>query len=107
MAIAWMYREDYARAGYLVLPFGEQRGSFMAWQSVVPALALIPLSLGPSLLGYAGPIYFMGALLLSSSYLYYGSKLAAHKSNSTARHLLFASIIYLPLLFVLMMLDKI
>jgi protoheme IX farnesyltransferase len=107
MAIAWMYREDYARAGYLVLPFGEQRGPFMAWQSVAPALALIPLSLAPSLLGHAGPIYFMGALLLSSSFLYYGAKLALHRSNAAARRLLFVSIIHLPLLFILMMLDKI
>jgi heme o synthase len=107
MAIAWMYREDYARAGYLVLPFGERRGPFMAWQSVAPALALIPVSLAPSLLGHAGFIYFMGALLLNASFLFYGTKLALHRSNAAARRLLFVSIVHLPLLFVLMMLDKI
>src|SRR5437879_2780439 len=64
MAIAWMYREDYARAGYLVLPFGIRRGPFMAWQSLVAPLALIPLSLTPTFLGHAGLIYLIGALLL-------------------------------------------
>src|SRR6202035_5399187 len=47
MAIAWMYREDYARAGYLVLPPGEQSGRFMSWQALVPSLALIPVLLTP------------------------------------------------------------
>src|SRR5215831_3965637 len=70
MAIAWMYREDYARAGYLVLPFGEQRGPFMAWQSLVPSFALVPLSLTPAFLGHAGLIYSLGALLLSGGFLY-------------------------------------
>jgi heme o synthase len=107
MAIAWMYREDYARAGYLVLPFGEQRGPFMARQSVAPALALILLSLIPILLGHAGPIYSVGALLLGSSFLHYAAKLAVHRSNAAAHRLLFASIIYLPLLFVLMVVDKV
>ncbi len=107
MAIAWMYREDYARAGYLVLPFGERRGPFMAWQSFVPPLALVPLSLAPAILGRAGLIYLVGALLLSSSFFYYGARLALRRSNPLARRLLFASIIYLPLVFVLMVLDKV
>ena len=107
MAIAWMYREDYARAGYLVLPFGERRGPFMAWQSLVPPLALVPLSLTPTFLGQAGLIYLVGALMLSSSFFYYGARLAFRRSNAMARRLLFASIIYLPLVFVLMVLDKV
>ena len=106
MAIAWMYREDYARAGYLVLPFGIRRGPFMAWQSLVAPLALIPLSLTPTFLGHAGLIYAVGALLLGSGFFYYGARLALRRSNVIARRLLFASIIYLPLVFFLMMLDK-
>ena len=106
MAIAWMYREDYARAGYLVLPFGEQRGPFMAWQSLVAPLVLIPLSLTPTFLGRAGLIYLVGALLLSSSFFHYGARLALRRSNVIARRLLFASIVYLPLVFVLMVFDK-
>jgi protoheme IX farnesyltransferase len=107
MAIAWMYREDYARAGYLVLPFGEQRGPFMAWQSLVPSFALVPLSLTPAFLRHAGLIYSVGALLLSSGFLCYGTQLALRRSNPLARRLLFASIVYLPLIFLLMMLDKV
>jgi heme o synthase len=107
MAIAWMYREDYARAGYLVLPLGEQRGPFMAWQILVAPLALIPLSLTPTFLGHAGLIYLVGALLLSSSFFYYGAQLALRRSNVIARRLLFASIVYLPLVFALMVLDKV
>jgi protoheme IX farnesyltransferase len=106
MAIAWMYREDYARAGFLVLPFGERRGRSMAWQSLAPPLALVPLSLTPTFLGHAGFIYFMGALLLGSSFFYYGARLALGRSNVMARRLLFASIIYLPLVLVLMVLDR-
>src|SRR6266567_228444 len=107
MAIAWMYREDYARAGYLVLPYGERRGPFMACQSLVAPLVLIPLSLTPTFLGHAGLIYLVGALLLSSSFFYYGARLALRRSNVIARRLLFASIVYLPLVFVLMVLDKV
>jgi protoheme IX farnesyltransferase len=107
MAIAWMYREDYARAGYVVLPFGERRGPFVAWQSLVPPLILIPLSLTPTYPGHAGLIYWVGALLLSFSFFYYGARLAFRRSNAMARQLLFVSIIYLPLVFVLMVLDKV
>src|SRR6267154_2068723 len=103
-AIAWMYREDYARAGYLVLPFGIRRGPFMVWQSLVAPLALIPLSLTPTFLGHAGLIYLIGALLLGSGFFYYGARLALRRSNVIARRLLFASIIYLPLVFALMLL---
>jgi len=107
MAIAWMYRDDYERAGYLVLPRGgKRRIRFMAWQSVLPALALIPVSLVPWLTGLAGPVYMVGILLLGSYFCYCGAQLAVRKSNADARRLLFASIIYLPLVFVLMLLNK-
>jgi protoheme IX farnesyltransferase len=107
MAIAWMYREDYVRAGYLVLPLGERRDSFTAWQSLVPPLALLPLSLTPTILGHAGSVYLVGALALSSSFLCFGARLALSRSNAIARRLLLASILYLPLVFVLMVLDKV
>jgi len=76
MAIAWMYREDYERAGYPVLPRGKRRIRFMAWQSTLPALALIPVSLVPGLTGLAGPVYMAGALLLDSHFYYCGAQLA-------------------------------
>src|ERR1700746_939085 len=65
MAIAWMYREDYVRAGYLVLPAGEVRDRFVVWQSFAVSLALIPISLFPTITGESGAIYSAGALVLS------------------------------------------
>jgi len=106
MAIAWMYREDYARAGYLVLPRGEQSGCFMSWQALVASLALIPVSVSPTVIGGAGHVYFVVAGMLSSGFFYYSARLAFRRSNVDARRLLMASIIYLPLVFVLMVLDK-
>jgi heme o synthase len=106
MAIAWMYREDYARAGYLVLPQGSRSGRLMSWQTLVPALALVPVSIGPALLGGAGPVYSVAAFILSSGFLYYNARLAFRKSNMAARQLLMASIAYLPLAFFLTVLNK-
>jgi heme o synthase len=107
MAIAWMYREDYARAGYLVLPLGERRNSLMRLQAVLPTFGLVALSFAPTLLGKEGLVYTAGALFLGSCYVYYGVELAIHKTNDSARRLLLASIIYLPVLFVLMLLGRI
>jgi len=107
MAIAWMYREDYARAGYLVLPQGHRRDSLVAWQTWVPSLAVIPVVLTPTLAGKAGLMYVAAAFVLSSGFFYYGASLALHRSNVAARRLLIASIIYLPSAFFLMMLFKI
>lgn len=106
MAIAWMYREDYERAGYLVLPRGERRNSFMAWQSLLATFGLILLGLAPLLLGKEGLIFTVGAVLFSVCFLYYGRQLALRKTNVVARRLLLASILYLPLVFLLMVLDK-
>ena len=105
MAIAWMYREDYSRAGYLVLPRGEQSGRFMSWQALVASLALIPVSLSPVISG-AGPVYCAVAIIVSSGFFYYSARLAFQRSNVSARRLLMASMIYLPLVFVLMVLDR-
>ena len=105
MAIAWMYREDYARAGYLVLPRGQQSGRFMSWQALMASLALIPVSLSPVISG-AGPIYCAVAIIVSSGFFYYSARLAFLRSNTAACRLLMASIIYLPLVFLLMVLDK-
>jgi heme o synthase len=106
MAIAWMYREDYDRAGYQVLPRGKSRQSFATYQIVIPALLLVPISLIPSLLGDEGRIYFVGAVLLGIGFLYFAARLALNRSNWIARQLLLASIIYLPSVFLLMLLDR-
>ena len=106
MAIAWMYREDYARAGYLVLPRGKERGRFMTWQAVMPALALLPVTLSPRLVGRSNLTYTVGALLVGSVFAYLAARLALLKSNTAARRLLLGSIIYLPLMFVLVFLAE-
>jgi protoheme IX farnesyltransferase len=106
MAIAWMYREDYARAGYLVLPTGEQSGRVMSWQATAASLTLLPVSLIPALIGGAGLLYLAAACILGSGFFYYSLTLAFRRSNAAARRLLTASIIYLPLLFFLLVLDS-
>jgi len=106
MAIAWIYREDYDRAGYLVLPRGNVRARVVAWQSLLPSILLIPLCVVPTLLGHAGLFYVAGASLLSFGFLYYGARLALHRSNIVARQLLTASVVYLPCLFLLMLFNK-
>jgi heme o synthase len=106
MAIAWMYREDYARAGYLVLPLDERRDRFVIWQSAAVSLALIPVGLIPAITGESGLVYSVGALILGSILFYYSGRFAFHRSNAAARQLLTASIVYLPAVFILMALNK-
>jgi protoheme IX farnesyltransferase len=106
MAIAWMYREDYARAGYLVLPPDEYtRARLVDLQTLLPLLALVPLSLLPGLMGEA-KFYLIGALLLGTGFLCYAAQFVIRRSNSAARRLLVASVIYLPALFVVMVLAR-
>lgn len=106
MSIAWMYREDYDRAGYLILPRGRRRDRSMAWQSLLPALALIPLCWTSAALGQTGQVYAVSASLLSLAFLCGSARLVLRRSNAAARQLLHSSIIYLPAVFILMLLDK-
>jgi heme o synthase len=109
MAIAWMYREDYDRASYQVLPHDARaRARFVNWQTLFPLLALVLLSLLPALTGAgaSSAFYWIGALSLSLGFLYYGLQFVRNKSGPAARRLLAASIIYLPLLFVLIILPR-
>jgi protoheme IX farnesyltransferase len=106
MAIAWMYREDYARAGYLVLPLDERRDCFVIWQSAGVSLFLIPLTLVPTIIGESGLVYSVGALMLGAFFFFSSARFASRRSNAAARQLLAASIVYLPAVFILMMLNK-
>jgi len=106
MAIAWMYREDYARAGYLVLPAGKSRDRFVAWQTLLPSLALFAAVLAPAIRGESGIVYFAGVVVLGSAFLLYCSHFALRMSTVSARQLLFASIVFLPVLFALLALDR-
>jgi protoheme IX farnesyltransferase len=107
LAIAWMYREDYARAGYPMLPVIEPDGHSTARQSMIYATALLPLSLAPTLLGLTGLIYFAGALLLGVGYIYLSYRFVRTRAVRDARSVFFGSILYLPLVWILMIADKI
>jgi protoheme IX farnesyltransferase len=100
MAIAWMYREDYDRAGYLVLPKGNMRIPFVTLETLLPLLALIAISIVQFPTRHAA-IVGCAEALLSVGYLYFGLDFVFQRSRAAARRLLAASIVYLPLLFVL------
>ena len=106
LAIAWIYREDYARAGFPMLPVIEPDGRSTGRQAVLYAAALLPVSLAPTLVGMTGTIYFAGALVLSLLFLGLTLKFARTRSIPDARRLFFGSIIYLPLIWMLMIFDR-
>jgi protoheme IX farnesyltransferase len=100
MAIAWMYREDYDRAGYLVLPKGKMRVPFVTLETLLPLLAVVAISMVQFPTRHAAMFYCASALL-GLGFLYFGLKFVLQRSRSAARRLLAASIVYLPLLFAL------
>src|ERR1043165_9231026 len=101
-----MYRDDYARAGIRMLPVVAPDCRPPARQIVLYGLALIPVSLVPSLLGMSGRIYLAGALLLGLWFLYSGIRVALERSPVRARNVLIPSVFYLPLIYGLMLLDR-
>jgi protoheme IX farnesyltransferase len=105
-AIAWIYREDYARAGIRMLPVVEPDGVSTARRIVVLSAALIPLSIVPSLLGMAGTWYLVGSIVLGLAMLAAGWRASQHLSRLAARHVLLASVIYLPLLYGFLVFDR-
>jgi protoheme IX farnesyltransferase len=106
LSIAWMYREDYGRAGILMLPVVEPDGKATARQIVLCSVLLVPVSLAPSFLGMAGTAYLVGALVLGLAFLYAGVRVAFDRTRPRARSVLLASVMYLPLLYGLMLLDR-
>ena len=105
-SIAWMYRDDYARAGIRMLPVVEPDGRSTARQIVVYGMALIPVSLAPALMGMSGIYYGLGALVLGLWFLYSGVRVAFERSLVRARRVLLTSVFYLPLIYGLMLLDR-
>jgi protoheme IX farnesyltransferase len=112
-SIAWLYREDYENARIRMLPVVESDGRSTSFAIVMYALALVPVSLAPTLLGMSGWIYFAGALLLGLGMLWCSLRMWTMKltpiepeSKTRARNVLQASVIYLPLLFGLMMINR-
>jgi len=106
LAIAWMYREDYARAGFPMLAVIEPDGRSTGRQSVLYAAALLPLSLAPTLVGITTTTYFVAALLLTLGFLALTLQFARTRSVAHARRVFFGSILYLPVLWVLMIAGR-
>ena len=106
LAIAWMYREEYKRAGIKMLPVVEPAGSITAKQIVIFAALTLLISLAPFFLGLAGWLYLSGAALLGAWFLFAGIGFARVKTDAAARKVLRVSIVYLPLLFGLFVLSK-
>jgi protoheme IX farnesyltransferase len=106
LAIAWMYREDYGRAGIRMLPVVEPDGRVTGQQIIAYAFMLVPVSLLPAILGISGRIYLIAALVLGLLFLATSIRAALSKSNQHARQLLLASVLYLPLLFGVMVLNR-
>ena len=107
MAIAWIYRDEYARAGFKMLSVIDPEGRRTGHQAVAHALVLLPVSLSPFLLKLTGPIYFFGALTLGLMFLWCAVRFARQLTIPRARQLFYFSILYLPLLLGAMVLDKI
>jgi protoheme IX farnesyltransferase len=106
LAIAWMYKDDYSRAGIRMLPVVDPDGKSTSRQIVGYASTLIPVSLFPAMLGMTGKIYLVGAMLLGGWFLYVGVRVAFDRTVKRARQVLLASVIYLPLIYGLMVLDR-
>jgi protoheme IX farnesyltransferase len=106
LALAWVYREDYRRAGLRMLSVEDEDGRRTFRQASLYAVALLPVSLAPTLLGVAGAIYFFGATVLSLWLIWAGVAAALDRSTARARRLFTTSVAYLPLLLLLMVVDR-
>jgi protoheme IX farnesyltransferase len=113
-SIGWLYREDYAAGSVRMLPVVERDGRATGRRILIYSLGLIPVSLAPAVLGMSGPVYAAGAILMGIALCYFGARLAmlglpmsAPRSKQRARQLLQATVVYLPLLFALMMINAV
>ena len=105
-AISWMYREDYARAGIMMLPVVDREGTRTFRQIILYAAALVGVSLLPAVLGLAGIVYFFGALVVCTALLQVCLWAASNKTNARAKWLMHATVLHIPLLLGLMAWDK-
>jgi heme o synthase len=107
LAIAWMYKDEYGKAGYVMLPNVDPSGLRTGRQAVSHTLGLLPISLCPTLLGVSGGVYFVGATVLTLIFIGCAILFSRELNRVSARRLFFCSIIYLPLLLGLMVFDKV
>ena len=106
MAIAWMYRDDYAKAGFPMLPVIDPSGRRAGRQAVVYAAALVPVSVLPTLAGVSGMAYLIVAVALGLGLLGLAISFAATRTDQSARRLFFGSITYLPILWIAMIANR-
>ncbi|HET9332685.1 MAG TPA: heme o synthase [Gemmatimonadota bacterium] len=106
LAIAWIFRDDYRLGGFPMLPVIDPDGEATGRQVALYCAALVPVSLIPTFLGLAGPIYFFGALVLGLAFLGAGLMMAVRRRGKEARRVLLASVTYLPLLLALLVADR-
>ena len=107
LAIAWMYKDEYGNAGYVMLPNVDPTGARTGRQALSHTLGLLPISLCPALFGVTGGLYFVGAAIMTLVFIACAFSFTRHLDRGSARRLFFCSIIYLPLLLGLMVFDKI
>ena len=107
LAIAWIYRDEYEEAGFAMLPVVDPGGRSTGRQAVSHTLGLLPISFLPFLFKLAGVLYLVGALVLGLVFIWFAMQFSRHLTEARARQLFYTSIIYLPLLLGLMVLDKI
>lgn len=105
-AIAWMYRDDYKRGGVKMLAVVHPDGKALGREVLFTLVLLIPATLLPSFFNMAGRVYFLAALILGVAFLWFGTKIYRERSNASARQLLLASVIYMPLLFAFLVFDN-
>ena len=106
MAIAWLYRDDYRKAGFPLLPVVEPDGRRTGRQAVVYAAALVPVSFVPTIVGLSGLVYFALASVLGAALVWLAVRFATARTDASARALFFGSIIYLPLIWIAMIANK-
>lgn len=106
-AIGWLYKQDYARAGFPMLPVIDDEGKRTARQIIAYTVALVVVSLLTTVMGLTGAIYFSGALTLGLAFLVLGLALARTRTGLSARRLFLGSVLYLPVLLILMVVDKV
>ncbi len=107
LALAWLYREDYRAGGLRMLSYADEEGRDTGRMALLYAVALLPISLLPTLVGVTGAWYFFGAVVLGLAYVAAGTGLLAGATPARAWRLFFVSILYLPALLTLMVIDKV
>jgi protoheme IX farnesyltransferase len=105
-AIAWLYREEYERAGIKMLAVVRPFGNALALEIMIALILLIPATLAPTFLHMAGKVYFAAAIVLNLAFLYFGVQMSREHDRPRARKLLLASVIYVPLLFAFLVIDN-